>query len=122
MKIIVAGGRTFTDQNMGFAYLSKLLKSENLCIISGDANGADTIGKNFAKTQNLDLIIVPAMWHVYGKSAGYHRNTIMASIADGLIAFWNGKSHGTKHMIDTMKSLGKRVIIVNYITGEILKG
>jgi len=36
----------------------------------------------------------------------------MAKHADALVAFWNGKSRGTKHMIDiaTKKNLKSRII------------
>jgi hypothetical protein len=38
----------------------------------------------------------------------------MAKVANGLIAFWDGKSHGTKHMIETMQKLNKPVRIIRY--------
>ena len=37
---------------------------------------------------------------VHGKKAGYLRNVDMAEYADALVAFWDGKSKGTGHMID----------------------
>ena len=42
-------------------------------------------------------------WDKYGKSAGYIRNTEMAEAGDILVAFWDGKSKGTEHMINIMK-------------------
>lgn len=48
------------------------------------------------------------------KQAGCIRNTEMAMNADTLVAFWDGKSHGTKHMISTAKRLGLDVHIVKY--------
>ena len=38
----------------------------------------------------------------------------MGNYADVLIAFWDGSSRGTKHMIDYMKSLNKQVFIFNF--------
>ena len=38
----------------------------------------------------------------------------MAKAADGLVAFWDGKSKGTKHMIDIMTKAGKQVRVVMY--------
>ena len=46
--------------------------------------------------------------------AGYLRNKQMAEYADALIAFWDGESKGTKHMIDLAKKNGLKVRIVNY--------
>lgn len=37
-----------------------------------------------------------------------------ASGADALIAFWNGKSRGTKNMIDTATKRGLQVAVVRY--------
>ena len=34
---------------------------------------------------------------MHGKSAGYIRNEQMAQNADALVAFWDGKSKGTKN-------------------------
>ena len=39
------------------------------------------------------------------KAAGYIRNTEMAKNADALVAFWDGASFGTKHMIATAEQL-----------------
>jgi hypothetical protein len=38
----------------------------------------------------------------------------MGRMADGLVAFWDGKSRGTQHMIETIRDLNKELIIVNY--------
>jgi len=48
------------------------------------------------------------------KAAGPKRNEQMANDADALIAFWDGKSKGTKNMIDAANKLGLYVIIVFY--------
>ena len=53
-----------------------------------------------------------AKWDLYGKSAGYKRNVEMANNADMLIAFWDGTSKGTKHMINIMHEQNKKVIII----------
>jgi hypothetical protein len=49
---------------------------------------------------------------MYGKGAGYIRNATMAKNADAVIAFWDGNSPGTKHMIDiaNQKKLPVRII------------
>ena len=35
-------------------------------------------------------------------------------VADGLLAFWDGQSRGTKQMIEYMRSLNKPVHIIHY--------
>lgn len=55
-----------------------------------------------------------SIFRLTGKAAGYIRNTEMAKNADALVAFWNGQSLGTKHMIATAEQLGLSVLVVEY--------
>lgn len=114
-KVIIAGGRGFNNYEYLKAKVSSLLQNKNdVTIISGCARGADALGAKYAKENNIELIKIPANWNKYGKSAGYRRNVEMANIANGLIAFWDGKSRGTKHMIDIAKSKNIPTRIINY--------
>lgn len=54
---------------------------------------------------------------LYGKSAGYKRNSEMAEIADALIAFWDCSSKGTKDMIDIAKNKNLLVRVIKYNNG-----
>lgn len=54
----------------------------------------------------------PAQWDRDGKSAGYKRNVVMAILSDALIALRDGKSRGTKHMIEEAKRRGLRVLYI----------
>lgn len=38
----------------------------------------------------------------------------MAQNADALVAFWDGKSRGTKHMIDLADKYGLKVRVIKY--------
>ena len=95
-KYIVAGSREFTDYNL----LEKVLREFSIDeVVCGGAPGADTLGKEYAEKYNIPVKMFPANWDRYKRSAGPIRNTEMANYADALIAFWDGKSPGTKHMI-----------------------
>ena len=115
-KIIIAGGRDFMDYNLLKEKTNKILQEKKvthkIVIISGCARGADTLGLRYASENAFDVEEYPANWDKYGKKAGYMRNVEMAENADALIAFWDGKSKGTKHMIDiaTERNLPIRVI------------
>ena len=78
------------------------------------AKGADSLGHFFAIQHNVAKYKFPADWIKYGKGAGFIRNKQMGDFADGLLAFWDGESRGTKQMVEYMRSLGKPVHIVNY--------
>jgi len=115
MKVIVAGGRNFNDYALMTERLNYLLSNQSeIIIVSGLAKGADSLALRYAKEKGYPVISCPANWDKYGKSAGYRRNEEMANIADALVAFWDGQSRGTKHMIDIMTRLEKIVRIINY--------
>ena len=119
IKVIIAGTRDFND----YAFLKKNVdyflqginpNNEEIEIVSGNARGADKLGERYAKEHNLPVKLFPANWDKYGKRAGYLRNQEMANYSDMLIAFWDEKSKGTKHMIDIAKKQDLTVIVVGY--------
>jgi len=115
MKIIIAGSRDFNDYDLLKKKCDRFF-GEKLYyeIVSGTAKGADLLGERYAKEKYYPITKFPADWDKYGKSAGYIRNKQMADYADGLIAFWDGKSKGTKLMIDLAEKKGIEVRIVKY--------
>lgn len=118
-KLIIAGGRDFIDYDKGSEEIIRLcvngeLKDYAVSIVSGMARGADAIGVAFARQHNVKLYEFPADWNTYGKRAGFIRNHAMGDFADGLLAFWNGKSSGTNDMIGYMQKLGKPVRVISY--------
>jgi ABC-type enterochelin transport system substrate-binding protein len=116
MKVIIAGGRNFRDYNkLRESCDNILVNQKEVEIVSGTAAGADTLGERYAQEKGYEVKKFPAQWDLYGKSAGYKRNQQMAEYADGLIAFWDGKSKGTKHMIDIANKMGLKVRVIRYL-------
>lgn len=113
MKLIIAGSRNVhvTDEDIR-TELAFMVSEELdvLEIVSGGARGVDKCGERYAKNRCLVLTRMPANWSL-GKRAGYLRNEEMAHYADALLAFWDGESRGTKHMIDIMTTLKKPVTV-----------
>ena len=102
MTIIIAGSRGFNDfETLRFMCDDIIRKEEwdEIEIVSGGARGADKLGIRYAYTRNYKLTVFRADWKTYGKGAGYLRNHDMAHYSDALIAFWDGESKGTQHMI-----------------------
>lgn len=116
-KLIVAGGRDFDDYLQLTQTLMSIADEAGdkfaISIVSGMAKGADALGYRFAKTHGVTCYEFPADWSV-GKNAGYVRNQRMGEFADGLLAFWDGQSKGTAHMIRIMREMGKPVHVVHY--------
>ncbi len=127
-KVVVAGGRDFgnpkyygksTCENHWFQLrdaLCLLLRPGDV-VISGDAPGADSLAVRWALKQSelVGLLRMPADWDQYGKAAGAIRNQTMSLEGDALIAFWDGRSKGTKDMIEKMTRKGGHVHIYRYI-------
>lgn len=131
MRLIVAGGRDYTNTTRVFRLLNKLLLEEpTLEIISGLARGADTLGRNWAKMKSVPYHDCPADWdnvdvpgaiiryhkdgRPYNAGAGNQRNQHMANICDSLLVFWDGKSTGTKNMISIAIEMDIPMSIVRY--------
>ncbi|MEA3387395.1 MAG: SLOG family protein [Patescibacteria group bacterium] len=111
MKTIIAGGRDFQDKEM----MNSILNNKNISqVVSGCAKGADFLGEIWAKENKKSIKYFPANWDTYGKRAGFKRNEDMAHYAECAIIFWDGKSKGSKHMIDYMKKLKKPCVIKLY--------
>lgn len=110
MRVIIAGSRDITDyKQVEAAYLSSNIPITE--IVSGGARGVDALGEQVAKNFGIPIKVFPADWDKHGKRAGPLRNIQMAEYADGLIAIWDGKSKGTKHMIDQANKQGLVVYI-----------
>jgi hypothetical protein len=112
-RVIIAGGRDFDDADQLDAVCSSLLPADAV-VLSGTARGADTMGADWANCNYLPVEEYPADWDAHGKAAGYVRNALMASKADTLIAFWDGVSKGTEHMIDIALGAGLEVHVYRY--------
>ena len=118
MKLIVAGGRDFVDTQVMITVLMDLMDKgkidPNPELVCGMARGADILAFRLWKSENMQIHVFPAEWDTYGKSAGFRRNKEMGEFADAAVCFWDGKSKGTKHMIDIMNRLNKPVYVVRY--------
>lgn len=118
MRLIIAGGRDFNDEQLMRNALQEMVQrqfiDESVTLICGMARGADLLGKHLFDEQQLPVECYPADWNRLGKRAGFVRNTEMGRTADLALIFWDGKSSGTKHMIGVMEMLQKPYYIVNY--------
>lgn len=125
LNIIIAGSRNFDDYELLKYEVTRIIKEagdaeKHIRIISGGARGADRLGEQFASEFGYDIERFPADWDRYGKQAGFLRNVEMAEAAvqggnDGrLIAFWDGMSRGTRHMIDTALKYGLTIHIIHF--------
>lgn len=132
-KLIIAGGRDFNQEALMISAIQELMDKDtftedNLEIVSGTARGADNLGAQLARANNIPVKEFPADWKdmslpvvrkhnqygEYNALAGMKRNHKMGDYADGLLAFWDGKSKGTKDMIAYMHTLNKPIAVIHY--------
>jgi len=119
-RVIVAGSRSFTDYALMDRELSRILQHlilDDTAIVSGTAKGADTLAERWAVEHRIEVVRFPAQWELYGKRAGYIRNDQMLEVATHVVAFWDGQSRGTAHMIDIAHKKGLKVAIIRFDNG-----
>ena len=109
MRTIIAGSRDFTV----YGILKQAMEGfeKPTVVLSGNARGADQLGERWARENNIRIERYIPNWHL-GRGAGFARNIQMAQNAERLIAFWDGNSRGTKHMIDTARAYDLIVEVV----------
>lgn len=93
-RVIIAGSRDFNNYPGLVEVMDRLLANvtDEIIIVCGMEQGADRLGERYAKERGYAIRYFPADWD---------NNEQMAQNADALVAFWDGKSRGTKHMIET---------------------
>lgn len=107
MKVAIIGSRQLEIEN-----LSEYIPLTTTEIVSGGAKGIDTCAKKYAISANIKLTEFLSDYSKYGKSAPLYRNLKIIAYADEIIAFWDGKSHGTKFVIDNALKQNKKAAII----------
>lgn len=117
-QVIIAGGRDFNDYALLCSKCDMFFcKKTPSAIISGMARGADSLGVRYAREHGIPVLEFPADWKTLGKRAGILRNLQMLDVADAVVAFWDGQSRGTGHMISETKKRGLPLRVVGYKKG-----
>ena len=106
MKVAVIGSRNLAVKN-----LEKYLPEGTTEIVSGGARGIDSCAKNYDNTNGIPLKEFLPNYDEFGRSAPLLRNLEIIDYADIVLAFWDGKSRGTKFVIDKCRAKGKPVNI-----------
>lgn len=106
MKVAIVGSR-----NLYVNDLEKYLPEGVSEIVSGGAKGIDASAADYAVSHNIKLTEFLPEYKRYGKSAPLKRNLEIIKYSDLVIVFWDGKSKGTKYVIDNCKKLNIKLII-----------
>lgn len=102
MKIAVIGSRELKVNN-----LERYLPPDTTEIVSGGARGIDSCAAAYAKNRGLKLKEFLPQYEKYGRSAPLKRNLQIIDYADAVYAFWDGRSRGTRFVIEKCRQQGK---------------
>ena len=104
MKVAVIGSRNLIVDNLG-----DYLPAGTTELVSGGARGIDTCARRYADTHGMKITEFLPEYNLYGRAAPIKRNYLIIDYADIVLAFWDGKSRGTKMVIETCRKIGKEV-------------
>lgn len=107
MRILVCGGRDYSDVETVYRVLDRVHRERGITlIIEGGQRGADALARQWAIDRGIPHETEHAEWKKYGKAAGPIRNGLMLSKhqPQGVIAFPGNV--GTADMCKQAESVG----------------
>lgn len=118
-KVVVCGSRNWNDRAFFHEKMLEYLEdfTQPVIFISGAApTGADALIIQWCKKFRYPCKEYPANWDRDGKVAGFLRNERMAKVATHVLAFHDGNSPGTKHMLKMAEEhhLNQHVYIIKH--------
>lgn len=113
MRVLVCGGREFTNTKLLYKIMDDLHKNFLIdSVIEGNARGADRMAGAWARANKIDNLKFRPDWNKYGMAAGPIRNQQMLDEGKpDLVVAFPGKN-GTADMVARAKKAGVKVIEV----------
>ena len=111
MKVLVCGGRAYTDASTIGTVLNDVHESRKIDIlIEGGASGADKRAREWARSNGIHVATVDALWGgPLGKNAGPARNEAMLRLIPDLVVAFPGGT-GTASMVRIASQAGVEVL------------
>ena len=127
--ILIAGSRDFENRNIFAGVLLQFMVEndplEEYVIVEGGARGVDTMAREFAEENGLQVKEFRSDWKKYGRAAGPKRNDEMTAFTaehnGQALYFWDGQSKGTKQCIMSARKRGIPVTVWNTTEGRKMK-
>ncbi len=107
MKLLVVGSRSITEFD-----LSPYISTEIDTIISGGANGVDSLAEQYADLHRLSKYIIRPRYDFYGRVAPIKRNEQMVDMADAVLVVWDGRSKSAQYTAKYAKKINKPITLV----------
>lgn len=109
MKVAIIGSRLFSNLGRVAAFVQSL--PLDTVVVSGGASGVDCAAFVEANRRGLKIEEHKPDWRRHGRAAGFIRNHAIVNAADEVVAFWDGRSKGTRHSINLAREAGKKVTV-----------
>lgn len=113
-RVGIVGSRNFPDLWMVSAFVSTL--PLGAVVVSGGAQGVDTMAAAAALDRNLEVEIHRPVWKLPNgttdRGAGFKRNKTIVDRSTELWAFIYNRSKGTLNTMEWAKRLGKPLTVV----------
>ena len=107
MKLLIVGSRSITNFD-----LSPYISADVDTIISGGAEGVDSLAEQYADLHRLSKYILRPRYDLYGRSAPLKRNEKMVDLADAVLIVWDGHSKGAQFTLKYAKKINKPFTLV----------
>ena len=107
MKLLIAGSGSITEFD-----LSPYITDDVDTVISGGAEGIDSLAEQYADLHRLSKYILRPRYDLYGRAAPLKRNEQMIDMADAVLVIWDGKSKGTQYTVRYTKKINKPITLV----------
>ena len=108
MNFLIVGSRGIKEFDLS-EYVPKAVD----LIISGGADGVDSIAEKYADDYRLSKLILRPRYDLYGRAAPIKRNEIMVDLADEILVIWDGLSRGAMYTAKYAKQKNKRLTVVD---------
>ena len=107
MKLLIVGSRSITEFD-----LSPYIPPNVDTIISGGANGIDSLAEKYADDHRISKYILRPKYNLYGRASPLKRNEQMVEMADFVLIIWDGHSKGAQFTLKYAKKMNKQFTLV----------
>ncbi len=107
MKLLIVGSRSIVNFD-----LSPYVSADIDTIISGGADGIDSLSEQYADLHRLSKYILRPRYDRYGIAAPLKRNEQMVDMADAVLIIWDGHSKGTAYTLKYAQKKKKAITLI----------
>jgi len=123
MKVAIVGSPRYKDETRLFPIMSQFIDEfthSNVTILTGSMEGAERLAGRFANMRGLDCVIFRPVKPVDNRiesimTSVFIRNKHIVDNATKILAFWDGESPETAHLIKYAKAKEVPCMIISLV-------